>query len=86
MQAIYPAIIIILLALNRSYTDQELTASAIDALPIFPIRTSIVATDSTNNSQPDSSQYRRHFGDGEGSEGFIIHAAVEQKIESGYAM
>ena len=85
MQAIYPAIIIILLALNRSYTEQELTASAIEALPIFPIRTSLVATDSTNDSQPGSSQYpsqvldlrRKHFGDGEGSEESIIHTAIE---------
>ena len=94
-QAIYPTIIIILIALNRSYIDKEFTASAINALPAFPIRPLVIAAGRTESLSPISPQRssrgvldinRRNIGEEEAPEVCSIQTAVEQKMESGYAV
>ena len=94
-QAIYPTIIIVLIALNRSYTDKEFTLSAIDALPIFPIRPPVIATGPTEFMPEDSPQCSgadvldiryRNPGEEEASEESSLHTIVEQKMESSYVV
>ena len=85
----------ILIALNRSYTDKEFTPSAIDALPAPPIRPSLIAAGRTEVPQQASLQLanpdvlnisRKNPGGKEGSEESSINTAVEQKLESDYVV
>ena len=95
-QAIYPTVIIILVALNRSYIDKPFTESDIDRLPAFSIRPSLLALGPDEISlcdvQQDHDQDRvdvmsRTPGDGQEpheSEEFSTHTVGKQEMECGH--
>ena len=94
-QAIYPTIIIILVALNRSFTDKEFRASAIDALLVIPIRPPLIGVGPTEVPQQGKLQCAsldvldirpRNPGDEEGSEEPSLDTAVKQKMVSDYVV
>ncbi|EJF56394.1 hypothetical protein DICSQDRAFT_93721, partial [Dichomitus squalens LYAD-421 SS1] len=69
MIAIYPAIIAILVALNRSHMDKGFTESRIDRLTVFPTRSTIIVVGEPEGAKHDSSCDR-------GSE--VLHIAHEK--------
>ncbi|TBU54572.1 hypothetical protein BD310DRAFT_969692 [Dichomitus squalens] len=91
MIAIYPAIIAILVALNRSHMDKGFTESRIDRLTVFPIRSTIIVVGEPEGAKHDSSCDRgsevlhiahEKVGGWEGPEEPSICAGDEQKISS----
>ena len=92
-QAIYPTIIIILISLNRSYTDKDFISNVKDVLPTPPIQLSLIREGpreapqqyTSESSFPDVSDiHHRNPRVQEAADVSHIQIDVQQKMKSSY--